>query len=93
VLDAKERTLGERRAAWEARDWFTRTGLDWVGLGTGLVLSFLALHRTGWAEGTAIGLAGGFMVGGGIAQLFRAREGRLLAKLYREVKEREAAGR
>ena len=93
MLDESERKVGERRLAWEERDWFTRTGLDWTGLATGLVLAFLALYRAGWTEGVVLALTGAFMVGGGFAQLVRARESRLLAKLYREAKEREAPDR
>jgi hypothetical protein len=93
MLDAKERSLGERQIAWEQRDWLTRTGLDWVGVATGLLFTFVAVRKAGWADALIYASGGGFLLGGSIVHLYRARASRLLAKLYREAKEREAAGR
>jgi hypothetical protein len=90
MLDDKERRRAERRLAEQDRDAFVRVGLDWVGIATGLVLCAVAFRKLGWSREIAAVLAGGFLAGVSLARVALAPEGRLLAKLYRERKEREA---
>jgi hypothetical protein len=90
MLDAAERRRAERRAAAQDRDWFTRVGLDWVGLATGLLMAYVAWRRGG-GEAVLYALIGGVLLGGSLVFVARASDDRLLAKLYRETKEREAA--
>jgi hypothetical protein len=92
MLDAAECRRAERRVAAQERDWFTRVGLDWVGLGTGAVFAFVALQKGGGEAALYAGI-GGLLIGGSLVFVARAGDDRLLAKLYREAKEREAAGR
>jgi hypothetical protein len=89
MLDDKERRRAERRLAEQERDAFVRVGLDWVGIATGLVLCAIAFGKVGRSRELAAVLAGGFLIGVSFARIALAPEARLLAKLYRERKERE----
>ena len=93
TLASRDRSVGERKIAWEQRDWFTRTGLDWIGVATGLLFTFVAVQQAGWTDVLIWAGGGGFLLGASLVHLYRARESRLLAKLYREAKEREAPDR
>jgi hypothetical protein len=92
MLDAAERRRAERRIATQEGGWFTRVGLDWLAFVTGCVFAYVAV-RKGWSDAALYALAGGFLIGGSFVLAFRARDDRILAKLYREAQEREASGR
>jgi hypothetical protein len=91
MLDEKERRFAERRLAEEGRDGLVRAGMDWAMIALGLALCGIALRKQGYSDGLAAAIAGGFIVGSGFARAFLARQGRVVAKLYREVKAREGS--